>query len=279
MYGLYIKSCEFDEIVRRLFDEGKTTCDELYVVAKKYLEAKVYNSWAKYIRPDPSYEDLEDALQVVCMKIILDAKEKFFLAKNEQGAYKYKWNVGVFCGWMRTKGFNDFIHYFKKLSESFPKYTIVGLDDVDIGVMDDVFTDEDFNERGDVRAAFDELLASNKTSVYSKLTLLAYVVAVVNEGYYGAEKNYFIVETFGKKNLLDMLKDLIKASDKLKWLRLSEEQLQMFITALRKKYDDERIYAEVRYEEVLSSSEGEHIAVSKQISRIVERLKEKLDRK
>jgi len=275
---LYINEKDFHLIFHQLFNKGKPHCDELFVVARQFLETTMTKYWAAQITPRPTFHDLEDALQEVCWDIARDAKQKFFLAKDESGAYKYPMRVGVFCSWMRTKGYRKFITFFKD-SKKNQDYVIISVDEsglVDIPAPDDYLSDDEFNERGSVRAAVDKLLNSKKTSVYLKLTLLALNVCAVSEGIYDAEKNHYIADRFSKMTLFDMLRNLVKASDDIEWLKLSKEQLDMFISALREKYDDERLYAQVRYEELFNEGTEAHISISKTISRISSRIEAQL---
>ncbi len=264
---MYIKAERFDEIVFRLIDEDRVSCDEAYLVAYDYLKSYVYDSWQAKITPKPSIDDLDDVMQEICIVIAMITKKKFLLPTNEDGSLKYPRAVGVYCEWMHTVGRNYFLNYFKKLYDIVP----TDLDDNVPDTENGFDADEEIEKMSGLVTALGDLLES-RTSVYLKLTFLAFNLCVVNEDIGIIEANHYLEEKFCKMTLYQMFEHITLASQSIIWLRLTDEQFDGIMEELDRMFDRNTCYGDMRYEEFFYDNLEGHLSISKWLSRVIARI-------
>ena len=125
-----------------------------------------------------------------------------------------------------------------------------------------------------LRQAFSVVLSSD-VSVYKVLTWLAQFLLVLSQDVTKIQSNDLIITAFAERSLYDMYGMLLSAAQKIPWLRVTEEQNEKILCALRKKRAGDVTYGETKYKDFFMKHNGE-VSGKKSISDWVNRMNGKI---
>ncbi len=261
---------EFDVMVDELLYQETVSYNMLCNIAVKFLGpyiAKLCSS-NEALR-GRGYE--EDILQDVCLHLIKVTVDKFFLKKDDNGNFTYDRNPGTFGNWLKTVARNKVVDKAVEIGQK-DNRTV----DIESLLSDSPSTGDEFtlsleDESTEMLRKAIFIVMSSSASVYKILTWLAQCVLVLNYDLTRIKANDLIVKEFEHKSLFDMYAMITAASDKISWLRLSDEQHRKIMNSLKRPFDDTRCYGVVKYREFFMKYRGE-IAPKKSISDWINRM-------
>lgn len=264
---------EFDIMVDELLYREPMSFDMLCNIANKALKGKI----ALWCANDDSlrgrgYED--DILQSVQERLMRTAISGFLLRDGVNGGVNA--DPKGFYNWMKAVAINIKRDYAKKVRGI--DFNTVPIEGADIASPGPENEDEKLER---LRVAFSIVLSAD-VNIYKVLTWLAQFVCVIEFGITKKESNNIIVEVFKDKTLFEMYEILLKMSEKIEWIEITESQHERIVRALNKKRINGTLYGFARYEEFFMKLNGKKSgkkSISDWVNRLNNMIREKQGKK
>lgn len=240
---------EFTEMVNEILYSKPARYDTLCRIADKTLKPTVIN-WCRAEDCLRGRGCEEDIMQKIHLRLMQKIVNFFLLRDGIDGPYND--DPEGFEDWMFRVAGNLKRDHANEIR--FHDFKTENLDDLPepAAASDDTHKDE-MAER--LQMAFDIAFRSN-FSVYKKLTWLAQSVFILNTGVRKIESNDALEAAFADKTLLEMYGMILQAAKRIPWLRITREQNEKIIEALRKKRADGVTYGETKYRDFFMKQNG-----------------------
>lgn len=256
---------EFEVLVYELLYKKPASFDMLCNIAEKSLRGSV-NYWfsTDALLKGCGLED--DLMQEIKIRLIKTTVSSFMLKNGVDAPFNN--DPEGFGKWMYVVALNVKRDYFNaKREEYFHTVDIADYPDL----SSEMYEDDAETKREELVQAFSIVLDSN-VSIYKILTWIAQFVFYFNYDITRIQSNRKMVEEFEHKTLYEMFFMIINASVKIRWLVFTTEQKQKILEELRKKYDENTVYGDVKYCEFFMKNKDGEKSGSKSISDWVNRM-------
>lgn len=248
--GLEFTAEEFDIMVQELLYQEPLSYAMLCQIAEKCLKKRVYAMCA-------ANEDLrgrkreEDVLQEVYIRLMNTTIYGFLLRQGVDGPVNR--DPEGFRAWMGTVAKNIVRDEAKKLRRQ--DYHNTSLEDLTGTIAQPGSVQERQENIGILKTAMDIVITS-KCAAYKMLTWMGFALFVHHYNIPGHQANRMVVEVFRDLPLSEMYALLRRVGSKAEWMTLTASQEKTIQTALNKRRDAQRIYAEVPYGEFFMKKGG-----------------------
>ena len=241
---------DFDTMVTELLYSEKVSYDALYRITEVTLRKKVvYWCSAESCLRGKGYED--DIMQEIHLRVIKTVIPNFLLNGRTEGPYNN--NPEGFSGWLCRVGKNikeDFAGKLRRIdanTQSLEDPSIYGAPDSNA---------EDAAERIERLMQALSIVLSAEVGIYKTLTWLAQFIFMLEHDISKIQPNELILLAFQDKTLFEMYDMILAAAQRLPWLRLTTQQDEKILTALRKRHHDDVLYGEIKYRDFFMKQNG-----------------------
>lgn len=261
---------EFDIMVHELLYSQQVSFDMLCKIAEKTLKPTVcYWCSTEPCLQGRGYE--EDVMQEVYLRLMKTVVPSFLLRHDITGPFNDD-----------PEGFEDWMF---KVAQNIKRDVAARVRNVDFNTdeLDDSLcapneTPEEARERKErLQEAFSIVLSAD-VGVYKVLTWIAQFVFILEHGVTKIESNDLIIQAFEDRTLYEMYDMILRASAKITWMEITDEQDQKILVALRKMHPSGVAYGEIKYRDFFMKQNGEP-AGKKSISDWVNRMNGLIRRK
>ena len=262
-------------MIDELLCQEKVSFNMLCRITEKTLKSRIEYLCRtdKYLR-GREYEN--DIMQDIYVRVIQKTVTKFLLKDGVDGPVNN--NPEGFKSWLITLGDNIYKDVAKKVrGNDFRTEDIEDDKFINVPFTDDPYVPED--EREKLGKAFDIILSS-RSNVYKILTWLALNLIILENNITKIKANGVLIASFENMTLNDMYDVILVHTKKIPWLRITPEQETKIIRKLDKKWNEDKTFGDIRYNEFFMLCNGEKSgkkSVSDWMYRMNEIVKEKFE--
>lgn len=258
---------EFQTIVDELFNKSESGFNTLLKVIDRAFSRNVEN-WANSTSFLKGGLHHEDVMQEIRIKVCKNVVTNFF--KHERANGEINYDPLGFQKWLCTVVKHEKISYFNQMLRV--RHCTIDLNDTTVESMVEnlASTTEDyygeFSSRERLEEAF-KVVIESEARPYTVLTWIAARLFFIEVNEKGGEISSMVDSAFGNKTLYQMRDMLFQATERIKWMKLTEKGKEKINKALDTLYNGISPYGEMRYYEFYMSK-GAKASISDWINKM-----------
>ncbi len=261
----YFTEEEFYELLTELSEGNPDGYVTLYHIAEKTLKKTVYG-WCSRSKTTRGYE--EDVMQEVHMRLIKKCVTGFLMKDGVLND-----NPEGFKSWMFTVARNIYNDFAKKLSSE--PFDTTDASDEDAPEPDyedpdnELYNEDDYDY--DALNGYFEFVLESSSEIHITMTWLAVMFAVLRGGLNRSEATVYVTTVFGNATMDELFNFIVKSSDKVLWLNISEGLIERMKSRLDKTDSEGRRTGSKKYNEFYMKK-GDKASVSDWVNRMNDRI-------